>query len=57
MIYDVRGWFTRAKTFTGFKVGLMLGDGEVGFFSLFVIFALMVIVAIGANMGWFGPMI
>lgn len=35
----------------------MLGDGEFGFFSLFVIFALLVILAIGANMGWFGPMI
>lgn len=35
----------------------MLADGEFGFFALFVIFALLVVLGIGANMGWFGPMV
>jgi hypothetical protein len=33
----------------------MFADGEPAFFVLFAAFALLVILAIGANMGWFGP--
>lgn len=34
----------------------MLADGEPAFFGLFLIFALMVVLGILANQGFFGPM-
>lgn len=34
-----------------------LGEGEPAFFLLFAIFALLILLAIGANLGWFGPTI
>jgi len=32
-----------------------LGEGEPAFFILFVVFVLLIVLAIGANFGWFGP--
>lgn len=33
---------------------IMLADGEPVFIGLFVIFAILVFLGIGANMGWLG---
>jgi hypothetical protein len=33
-----------------------MGEGEPVFFGLLMIFVIMIVLAIGANMGWFGPM-
>jgi len=33
----------------------MLGEGEPVFFGLLLIFVIMIVLAIGASQGWFGP--
>jgi hypothetical protein len=35
----------------------MLSEGEPAFFAIFVVFALLILLGIGANLGWFGPTI
>jgi hypothetical protein len=39
------------------QVIAMLSEGEPAFFALFVVFAVLVLLGIGANLGWFGPTI
>lgn len=33
----------------------MFAEGEPAFFMMFLVFAILVILGIGANLGWFGP--